>query len=57
VQVELDLVHVLTLGADEGAEGVLGLDAHDTAVADGEKAQSGSLPVLVLRVIDGQSAA
>jgi hypothetical protein len=38
VQVELDLVQALALGADEGAQGVLGLDAHHATVADGEEA-------------------
>ncbi|GHA29668.1 hypothetical protein GCM10010329_61280 [Streptomyces spiroverticillatus] len=39
VQVEFDDVHARVLGVQEGAEGVLRLDTHDSAMTDGEERQ------------------
>ncbi|GAB2852318.1 hypothetical protein GCM10027074_18880 [Streptomyces deserti] len=37
VQIELDGVETRLLRGDEGPEGVLGFDTHDSAVTDGEE--------------------
>ncbi|GGJ07796.1 hypothetical protein GCM10010121_017750 [Streptomyces brasiliensis] len=39
VEIEFDEVEAGLLGGDEGTEGVLGLDAHDSAVTDGKEVQ------------------
>ncbi|GGW37056.1 hypothetical protein GCM10010381_22190 [Streptomyces xantholiticus] len=39
MQIEFDGVHAGLFGADEGAQGVLRLDAHDPAMTDGEESQ------------------
>ncbi|GGT25022.1 hypothetical protein GCM10010271_30610 [Streptomyces kurssanovii] len=39
MQIEFDGVHAGLLGADEGTQGVLRLDAHDPAMTDGEESQ------------------
>ncbi|BBC30226.1 hypothetical protein SGFS_015200 [Streptomyces graminofaciens] len=50
MQIEFDDVEARPVGGDEGAEGVLGFDTHDSAVTDGEEVQGG------LASVDGGSA-
>ncbi|GAA4085230.1 hypothetical protein GCM10022233_79320 [Streptomyces shaanxiensis] len=39
VEIEFDDVEAGLLGGDEGTEGVLGFDTHDSAVTDGKEVQ------------------